>query len=146
MALGSLMAGISFGNAGVGAVHALAYPLGGKFKVPHGVANSMLLVYVMKYNVAANPEKFAEIAVAMGERVEGLSIREAADRAIVAMGALVENLEIPASLREVGVAESDIKGMAEDASKIDRLLNNNPRWLSVKHIEQIYLDALEGHR
>jgi alcohol dehydrogenase class IV len=142
MAMGSLLAGISLGNAGVGAVHALAYPLGGKFKVPHGVANSMLLVYVMRYNIVAHLEKFAVIAEAMGERVEGLSVRDAAERAISAMGALARDLGIPSSLREVGVTEADIPGLAAEASQIDRLLNNNPRWLTVKEIEQIYRDAL----
>ncbi|WP_126426949.1 iron-containing alcohol dehydrogenase [Brevibacillus marinus] len=142
MALGSLMAGMSFGNAGVGAVHALAYPLGGKFKVPHGVANAMLLVYVMKYNVVAHLPKFAEIAKAMGERVEGMSVREAAERAIVAMGTLARDLGIPTSLKDVGVTSADLPAMAQEASQIDRLLNNNPRWLTVKEIEQIYRDAL----
>jgi alcohol dehydrogenase class IV len=142
MALGSLMAGISFGNAGVGAVHALAYPLGGKFKVPHGVANSMLLVNVMEYNLVANLKKFSEIAEAMGEKVDGLSEREAAECAIRAMGVLAQDLNIPGSLTEVGVTLEDVPSMAEEASQIDRLLNNNPRWLTVKEIEQIYLNTL----
>ncbi|MCM2534274.1 iron-containing alcohol dehydrogenase [Neobacillus pocheonensis] len=144
MSMGSLLAGISFGNAGVGAVHALAYPLGGKFKVPHGVANSLLLVYVIRYNLVANLQKFAEIAEAMGERLEGLSLREAADRALFAMATLSKDLGIPSSLREFGVSEDDILAMAQEASQIDRLLNNNPRWLTVKEIEQIYREALEG--
>ncbi|GAX89257.1 iron-containing alcohol dehydrogenase [Effusibacillus lacus] len=141
MAMGSLLAGISLGNAGVGAVHALAYPLGGKFKVPHGVANSLLLPFVMKYNVVANLEKFAEVAKAMGECVEGLSLREAADRAVAAMARLSADVGIPSSIKDVGVTAADIPALAEEASKIDRLLNNNPRWLTVKEIEQIYREA-----
>ncbi|MEF2097340.1 iron-containing alcohol dehydrogenase [Bacillus sp. CFBP9009] len=141
MAMGSLLAGISLGNAGVGAVHALAYPLGGKFKVPHGVANSLLLPFVMKYNAVADLEKFAEVAVAMGENVEGLSIREAADRAVQALAQLSEDVGIPASLKDVGVTPSDIPALAEEASKVDRLLNNNPRWLTVKEIQKIYEEA-----
>lgn len=141
MAMGSLLAGISLGNAGVGAVHALAYPLGGKFKVPHGVANSLLLPFVMKYNAVADLEKFAEVAKAMGENVEGLSLREAADRAVQAMAQLSKDVGIPSSLKEVGVTASDISDLAEEASKIDRLLNNNPRWLTVKEIKQIYEEA-----
>ncbi|GGK16863.1 alcohol dehydrogenase [Caldalkalibacillus thermarum] len=144
MAMGSLLAGISLGNAGVGAVHALAYPLGGKFKVPHGVANSMLLPYVMKYNVVADLQKFVEIAQAMGEQVEGLSLREAADRAVQAMSKLAQDVGIPASIREVGVKREDIPALAEEASKIDRLLNNNPRWLTVREITEIYEAAYEG--
>ncbi|MGE7717932.1 iron-containing alcohol dehydrogenase [Priestia megaterium] len=141
MAMGSLLAGISLGNAGVGAVHALAYPLGGKFKVPHGVANSLLLPFVMKYNAVADLEKFAEVAKAMGENVEGLSLRKAADRAVQALAQLSKDVGIPSSLKEVGVTASDISDLAEEASKIDRLLNNNPRWLTVKEIKKIYEEA-----
>lgn len=141
MAMGSLLAGISLANAGVGAVHALAYPLGGKYKVPHGVANSLLLPFVMKYNVVANLEKFAEVAKAMGENVEGLSLREAADTAVLSLTQLSKDVGIPESLKGVGVTPSDIPQLAEEASKIDRLLNNNPRWLTVKEIQKIYEDA-----
>ncbi|MED3881586.1 iron-containing alcohol dehydrogenase [Priestia megaterium] len=141
MAMGSLLAGISLGNAGVGAVHALAYPLGGKFKVPHGVANSLLLPFVMKYNAVADLEKFAEVAKAMGENVDGLSLREAADCAVQALAQLSKDVGIPSSLKEVGVTASDISDLAEEASKIDRLLNNNPRWLTVKEIKKIYEEA-----
>lgn len=144
MAMGSLMAGISLGNAGVGAVHALAYPLGGKFKVPHGVANSLLLPYVMKYNVLANLEKFAQVAKALGENTEGLSLCDAAETAVHALARLSRDVGIPSTLRDVGVTEDDIPALAEEASKIDRLLNNNPRWLTVKEIEAIYRDAYEG--
>ncbi|OXS78690.1 iron-containing alcohol dehydrogenase [Domibacillus enclensis] len=141
MAMGSLLAGISLGNAGVGAVHALAYPLGGKFKVPHGVANSLLLPFVMKYNAVADLTKFADVAEALGENIEGLSLREAADRAVRALAQLSEDVGIPSSLREVGVTASDLPALAEEASKIDRLLNNNPRWLTVKEIQKIYEEA-----
>ncbi|MEC0283812.1 iron-containing alcohol dehydrogenase [Terribacillus saccharophilus] len=141
MAMGSLLAGISLGNAGVGAVHALAYPLGGKFKVPHGVANSMLLPYVMKYNVISNLTKFKEVALAMGENVEHLSLRDAAEQAVHALAKLSEDVGIPASLKEVGVEESDLTNLAEEANKIDRLLSNNPRKLTRDDIENIYRDA-----
>ncbi|WP_281175092.1 iron-containing alcohol dehydrogenase [Domibacillus robiginosus] len=138
MAMGSLLAGISLGNAGVGAVHALAYPLDGKFKVPHSVANSLLLPYVMKYNVVADLEKFAEV---LGENIEGLSLRKAADRSVATLAQLSQDVGIPSSLKEVGVTVSDIPALAEEASKVDRLLNNNPRWLTVKEIQKIYEEA-----
>lgn len=141
MAMGSLLAGISLGNAGVGAVHALAYPLGGKFKVPHGVANSLLLPYVMKYNVISNLTKFKEVALALGENVEHLSLRDAAEQAVHALAKLSEDVGNPASLKEVGVRESDLTNLAEEASKIDRLLSNNPRKLTRDDIENIYRDA-----
>jgi alcohol dehydrogenase len=144
MAMGSLLAGISLGNAGVGAVHALAYPLGGKFKVPHGVANSLLLPYVMKYNVVSNIPKFAEVARAMGENVDGLSLRDAAMQAVHAIAKLSCDVGIPASIRDVGVTEEDIPALAAEASKIDRLLNNNPRWLTAVDIETIYRESFAG--
>ncbi|MCY8234869.1 iron-containing alcohol dehydrogenase [Priestia endophytica] len=145
MAMGSLLAGISLGNAGVGAVHALAYPLGGKFKVPHGVANSLLLPFVMKYNVVADLEKFAEVAKALGENIEGLSLREAANCTVYALTQLAQDIGIPSSLKDVGVTAEDIPNLAEEASKIDRLLNNNPRWLTVKEIEKIYEEAYRAN-
>jgi alcohol dehydrogenase class IV len=144
MAMGSLLAGIALANAGVGAVHALAYPLGGKFHVSHGVSNSMLLPYVMKYNVVSNLEKFAEVAKAMGENVEGLSLREAADRAVKAMAQLAKDAGIPKMKDVKGLTEADIPALAEEASKIDRLLSNNPRALTLKDIEQIYREAYAG--
>ncbi|MGQ3378150.1 iron-containing alcohol dehydrogenase [Priestia endophytica] len=145
MAMGSLLAGISLGNAGVGAVHALAYPIGGKFKVPHGVANSLLLPFVMKYNVVADLEKFAEVAKALGENIEGLSLREAANCTVYALTQLAQDIGIPSSLKDVGVTAEDIPNLAEEASKIDRLLNNNPRWLTVKEIEKIYEEAYRAN-
>lgn len=144
MAMGSLLAGMSFGNAGVGAVHALAYPLGGRFKVPHGVANSLLLPFVMKYNAVANLEKFTEVAKALGEQVEGMSLRESADIAISSMERLAADIGIPPSLRDVGVQACDIPQLAEEAGQIDRLLQNNPRRLTIEEIEQIYRDAYNG--
>ncbi|GAB6174152.1 iron-containing alcohol dehydrogenase [Paradesulfitobacterium aromaticivorans] len=144
MAMGSLLAGMSFANAGVGAVHALAYPLGGKFHVPHGVSNALLLPYVMRFNAIANLAKFAEVAKGMGENIHGLSLREAADKAVMALAKLAQDVGIPRSMKEVGVTAEDIHEMAVNASGIDRLLSNNPRRLTVKDIEQIYRDAYEA--
>lgn len=144
MSMGSLLAGISLANAGVGAVHALAYPLGGKFKVPHGISNSLLLPFVMKYNVVAEMEKFKEIAIALGENIDGLSTRDAAEKAVESLCKLSRDIGIPTSLKDVGVRQEDLKGLAEEAIKIDRLLGNNPRKLTLKDIENIYQDALDG--
>lgn len=144
MAMGSLLAGIAFGNAGVGAVHALAYPLGGKYKIPHGVSNSLLLPYVMKYNVVANVEKFAEVAEALGENVREMSLRDAADQAIFSLTRLCKDIGIPRSLEEVGVSLEALPALAEEASKVERLLKNNPRTLSLEDIQKIYEEAYRG--
>lgn len=141
MATASLMAGMAFGNAGVGAVHALAYPLGGRFNIAHGVSNALLLPYVMEWNKLACVERMRDIADAMGVRVAHLSDREAADLAVKAMADLCAAVEIPSGLRSFNVPEDAISAMAEEASKIDRLMRNNPRKLTAADIEKIYRAA-----
>lgn len=141
MITASLMAGLAFGNAGVGAVHALAYPLGGRFHMAHGVSNSLLLPYVMKWNKIACLEKLRDVAVALGENVDGLNADQAAEAAIEAMTRLCRYVDIPQSLREFNIPESAIAEMAEEATKQTRLLKNNPRALRKKDIEDIYRAA-----
>jgi alcohol dehydrogenase class IV len=141
MITASLMAGLAFGNAGVGAVHALAYPLGGRYHMAHGVSNALLLPYVMKWNKIACLERFRDIAVALGEKVDHLGDDEAAEAAIQAMTRLCRYVEIPKSLREFNIPENALAEMAEEATKQTRLLRNNPRTLQVKDIEAIYRAA-----
>ncbi|WP_019243035.1 MULTISPECIES: iron-containing alcohol dehydrogenase [Bacillus] len=141
MITGSLMAGLAFGNAGVGAVHALAYPLGGRFHVSHGVSNSLLLPFVMKWNKIACLERYRDIAEALGEDVSHLNDDQAAETAIEAMTRLCRYVDIPESLQEFNIPESTLSEMAEEAIKQVRLLRNNPRKLSVKDIEKIYQSA-----
>jgi alcohol dehydrogenase class IV len=141
MATASLMAGMAFGNAGVGAVHALAYPLGGRFNIAHGVSNALLLPYVMEWNKLACVERMRDIADAMGVRVAHLSDKDAADLAVKAMADLCAAVEIPSGLRSFNVPEDAIPAMAEEASKIDRLMRNNPRNLTAADIEKIYRAA-----
>ncbi|MYL34361.1 iron-containing alcohol dehydrogenase [Pontibacillus yanchengensis] len=141
MATASLMAGMAFGNAGVGAVHALAYPLGGRYNIAHGVSNALLLPYVMEWNKIACVERFRDIGDAFGEQVSHLSDSDAANHAVTAMERLCKEVNIPAGLRSFDIPEHDIKAMAEDASKIQRLLTNNPRKLGKEEIEQIYQSA-----
>ncbi|MGI3744929.1 MAG: iron-containing alcohol dehydrogenase [Janthinobacterium lividum] len=141
MATASLMAGMAFGNAGVGAVHALAYPLGGRFNIAHGVSNALLLPYVMEWNKLACVERMRDIADAMGVRVAHLSDKDAADLAVKAMADLCAAVEIPSGLRSFNVPEDAIPAMAEEASKIERLMRNNPRNLTAADIEKIYRAA-----
>ncbi|MPQ69915.1 MULTISPECIES: iron-containing alcohol dehydrogenase [Pseudomonas] len=141
MATASLMAGMAFGNAGVGAVHALAYPLGGRFNIAHGVSNALLLPYVMSWNKIACVERMRDIAIAMGVNVTGLSLIEAADKAVAAMTDLCAAVEIPAGLASFGVPLDAIPAMAEEAAATERLMRNNPRRLSAVDIEKIYRAA-----
>ncbi|MFZ5823351.1 MAG: iron-containing alcohol dehydrogenase [Bacillota bacterium] len=142
MALGSLYAGISIANAGTGAVHAMAYPLGGQFHVAHGIANSALLPFVLKWNIQGNLSKFAQVAALLGEQVDGLSPLEAAERAVTAVTRLCGDLGIPAHLAKFGVTAEDLPAMAQAAHATRRLMDNNPRNLSVAEVETIYREAL----
>lgn len=138
MLLGSLLGGIGLANAGVTAAHSLAYPLGGMFRIPHGVANAMLLPPVMAFNALAAPEKFAKVAEWMGEKVEGLSVKEAALRAVDAVRRLAKDVEIPQRLSDLGIPAGTISQMAEEALKVARPLENNPRPLGLNDAIQIY--------
>lgn len=141
MATASLIAGMAFGNAGVGAVHAMAYPLGGRYKISHGVSNALLLPYVMEWNKVSNLKRFRDIAIAMGENVDGLSDYDAADRAIHALDRICRIVNIPQGLRNFNIPKSDLKNLAKDAIKVERLLKNNPRQFTVDELEKIYESA-----
>lgn len=124
MAHASLLAGMAFNNAGLGYVHAMAHQLGGLYDIPHGVANAVLLPHVEEYNIISNPQKFADIAEFMGENIDGLSVREAANKAIEAIRQLSEDVNIPSSMRELGVKEEDFELMAELALQDGNAISN----------------------
>jgi alcohol dehydrogenase class IV len=142
MAIGSLYAGISLANAGVTAVHALAYPLGGQFNVAHGIANGLLLPYVMEFNVLGNIPKFAQIAQLLGEKLDHLSLLDQAYQAAKVVKAIYRDLKIPQSLTELKVPKEAIPGMAKAAINVTRLMGNNPRTMTVQDVERIYEKAL----
>jgi alcohol dehydrogenase class IV len=138
---GSLLAGIAFANAGVGAVHAFAYPLGGEFHLAHGLTNTLMLPYVMRYNILGCPYKFATMAKAFGEKVERLSELDAAETAVKFVERLSDDLRVPRRLRDVGIPEKAIPGLAEAAMKVTRLLANNPRKIALEDAVTIYKSA-----
>jgi alcohol dehydrogenase class IV len=141
MAIASLYAGIALANAGVTAVHALAYPLGGEFNVPHGVANGLLLPHVMEFNVLGDIPKFARIARLMGEQVEGLSLLDQAYRSAEAVKGLVRDIDMPQSLSELNIPKDGIPRMAEAAMKVTRLMNNNPRSMTAENAARVFENA-----
>jgi alcohol dehydrogenase class IV len=141
MLLGSLYAGLGLANAGVTAVHSLSYPLGGKFGVPHGLANTVMLPAVMVYNLAAAHEKFAVVAEAMGEVVDGMSLREAAYQSVEAVDSLIEDCGIYSTLKDFGIKETDFPELAKVAMTVARPLANNPRKIAVEDAMAIYEDA-----
>jgi len=138
MLLGSLLAGVGLANAGVTAAHSLAYPLGGIYRVPHGVANALLLPAVMEFNALSCAEKFARIAQEMGEKVDELSAREAAILAVESVKRLAKDIGVPQRLSDIGIPKPAIPGMAEEAMKVARPLENNPRPVSLEEAIRIY--------
>ena len=142
MALGSLYAAIAIANAGTNAVHALAYPLQGINRIQHGIANSLLLPYVMSFNMIGDVEKFSKIAELLGVPISHLSKRAAAESAVGFCKKLSEDIRIPQHMREVGVKEGQIGELVAGALNVQRLLDNNPRPIAKFDIENIYRKAL----
>ena len=141
MALGSYYGGVALAGAGAGAIHALAYPLGSRFHIPHGVSNSLMFSHVMKENHSAAPEKFARIAQILGESTDGISQAEAAELSVGAVEKLCRDCGVPTRLGEVDVPPHAIPELAEAAFKLERLLNCNPKELTLEDIERIYRAA-----
>ncbi len=139
---GSLLAGMAFANAGVTAVHAFAYPIGAEFHIPHGVANTLMLPHVMRFNLLGNLEKFADMAEAFGFSTEHLDKLTAAETAVAAIERLAQDLRVPKRLAEFGIQESDLSSLAEGVMKVTRLLGNNPRTVNLEDAIEIYGAAL----
>lgn len=142
MSLASLYAGIALANAGVGAVHALAYPLGGEFNVPHGIANGLLLPHVMQFNLMGDVTKFGDIAVLLGEKTKGMSDLDKAGLAAAAVKNLVNDIDMPKTLSELNIPAEAIPGLAEAAMKVTRLMVNNPRNMTSADAVRIFQNAL----
>jgi alcohol dehydrogenase class IV len=142
MALAATLAGLAFSNAGVAVVHALEYPVGGATHCSHGAGNGLLLPYVMRFNLPARPKQFARIAELLGEDVRALGEGEAAERAVTAVEKLRADVGIPARLRDLGVTEGQLRGFAEKAFGVKRILRVNPRAVSQEDLEGILRAAL----
>jgi alcohol dehydrogenase class IV len=141
MAEGALLAGIAFGNSGVAAVHALAYPLGSHFHVPHGIANGILLPHVMQANLQSNLPKYAVVAQMLGVKTQGLSQQEAAQQAVAAVKDLIADTDVPLRLRDLGVPQDTLEEMAVATMEISRLLEVNPKQLTLDDVRQIWISA-----
>lgn len=139
---GALLAGIAFANAGVTAVHAFAYPIGAEFHIPHGIANTLMLPHVIRFNVLGNLEKFAQLAKPLGLPVEGLDNLAIVDRVVAAIDRLADDIRVPRHLKDFGVKEKDIPMLADGVMKVTRLLANNPRTLTLDDAKRIYKAAL----
>lgn len=141
MLLGSMLAGQAFANSPVAAVHALAYPIGGIFHIPHGLSNALILPEVLRFNAEVAPQPYAEIAA---EAFPDLAKVEVANRAtafIDALASLSARLGLPPRLRDVGIPQDALPRMAQDAMKQTRLLVNNPRPVTEADALAIYEKA-----
>ena len=141
MAMGSYVAGMAFSNVGLGIVHSMAHPLGARFDIAHGVANALLLPFVMEYNMPYCKKKYADIARAMGVDVKGLDEDSAAIAAIDAVKTLSKAIGIPQTLKEIGIKESDLEMLSADAI-IDPCTGGNPAPVTQADILEIYKKAL----
>lgn len=141
MAYAQFLAGMAFNNASLGYVHAMAHQLGGFYNLPHGVCNAILLPHVERFNLSANLERFKDIASNLGEYVEGLSVRDAAEKALVAIEKLSNDVGIPSGLNDLNVKEQDLKLMAENAMK-DACMLTNPRKATLEDVIKIFKKAM----
>jgi alcohol dehydrogenase class IV len=141
MLLGSMLAGMAFANAPVAAIHALAHPLGSHFHVPHGLANALVMVPVLRFNLPEAGAGYAELARALNPALHGASDGEAAEAFIATMAQHVAQAPMPQRLREVGIAANDLPMLAEAAMGVQRLLANNPRELNQTHALILYTQA-----
>jgi alcohol dehydrogenase len=141
MLLGAYFAGQAFSNSPVAAVHALAYPIGGIFHVPHGLSNSLVLPHVLRVNMPEAVDHYAEIAGIIVPHIEG-SQEARAEALIVAMQQIATMTGIETTLQQVGISEADLDRLADDAMKQTRLLGNNPRELTRDDARAIYQAAL----
>lgn len=139
---GSMLAGVAFANAGVTAVHAFAYPIGAEFHIPHGIANTIMLIPVMEFNIVGNLDRFARIASLFGQHTNGCCRRAAADLAVQAVKQLAKDLEVPAHLSDYGVTKDDVPMLAKGVMQVTRLLANNPRKLRLQDAEEIYASVM----
>jgi alcohol dehydrogenase len=141
MAYAEFLAGMAFNSALLGYVHAIAHQPGGKFNLPHGVCNAICLPVVCEFNLIACPERFADIARAMGEDIHGLTAMEAGAKGIAAIRSLSKEVGIPSGLAFLGVKESDLPALAENAMK-DLCALFNPRPARLQDVIDMYRQAM----
>ena len=141
MALGQYVTGMAFSNVGLGVVHGMAHPLSAFYDTPHGVANAVLLPYVMEFNKDYTGEKYREIARVMGvEGVDEMSQEEYRNAAIEAVRQLSKDVNIPQTLKEIGVKEEDLPALAQ-AAMADVCTGGNPRPCTYELVLEVYKTA-----
>jgi alcohol dehydrogenase class IV len=137
LSLGSLYGGFCLGPVNTAAVHALAYPLGGRFRIAHGVSNALLLPHVLRYNFSAAPERYATVAVALGVTRNGSPLTTA-EHGVEFLSQLSRDCGVPQKLSELNIPREAIPAMAQAAMKVTRLLKNNLRPLTEADAARVY--------
>ena len=141
MMLGSMLAGIAFGNSDVASVHCMGEAMGGLYDAPHGLSMAVCLPFCVEYNLISNPERFSEIAVALGEDVTGLSPLAAARQCVVAVRNMLRDLDIP-SARRIGLKKEDLEKLAEMAAG-NVSVESNPRALEKEDFLKMFQNAFD---
>lgn len=141
MSLASLLAGLAFASGGLGAVHALAYPLGTEYHLPHGRSNAIMLPHVMEFNLIGNRSRFSLIAGIMGKEGTITDLKAKAAMAVEAVIELLDDVQIPYHLRDYGIPKEAIPKLVDGGMKQARLFIPNPRNLSESDLEAIYSKA-----
>lgn len=143
MLQGSMIAGMAFANASVAAIHGLAYPLGGRFHVPHGHANALVMAPVIRFNLPAAEELYAELAPALMPGRSFASRSAAAEAFVARIEELVPETGLETRLRDMGVGEADLGPMADEVfTELHRLIDTNPRDMSAEEIRGLYAQVL----
>jgi alcohol dehydrogenase len=141
MAYAQFLGGMAFNNASLGYVHAMAHQLGGFYNLPHGVCNAILLPHVEQFNLIGCADRLRDVAIAMGENVDGLSAFDAAQLAIDSIKKLSKSIGIPSGLKDLNVKEEDFEIMAKNA-KVDACQFTNPRTATLEQVIQIFKNAM----
>lgn len=142
MLLGSHLAGVAFSNAPVAAVHALAYPLGGIFHVPHGLSNALMLCHVLRFNMPAAERAYAELAPLVDPKLAALEQGARAQAFVSALSQLITDIGLPDKLSAMGIGAEHLDLLAEEAMLQTRLLINNPRSMERDQVRALYEAAL----
>jgi alcohol dehydrogenase class IV len=141
MALGALMAGFAFGSGGLGAVHALAYPLASEYHLTHGRSNAAILLHVMAFNLIGSVEQYGKIGEAMGALSEGLTPFKTAQASLTEVRNLLSQVNVSTQLRDYGIPKEGISRLVQETMKFSRLFVPNPRNLTESDVEKIYTEA-----
>ena len=141
--LGAFYGGVAITGSGTTAVHALSYPLGGKYHIAHGVSNAILFAHVMEFNKDACEDRLAELYDAVFHGLPAKTVSEKAQYVIDQISDIVKSTNIPTDLKEFGVKKEDLEILVDAGSKQQRLLVNNRKELSLEDIRNIYLKVLK---